>query len=100
MILRLLNGLCPGWQAEYRFHPTRRWRFDFAHTGLKIAVEIEGAVWVHGRHTRGKGFLGDMEKYNQAQILGWKVLRYEPRQISELRQDIKQILKKKDLSNV
>jgi len=46
-----------------------------------IAVEIEGAIWTQGRHTRGKGFLQDMEKYNEATRLGWKVFRFTPNQV-------------------
>tara|TARA_R110000824_G_scaffold43665_1_gene127440 strand:- start:923 stop:1135 length:213 start_codon:yes stop_codon:yes gene_type:complete len=42
----------------------------------KVAVEIEGAIWVQGRHTRGSGFVKDMEKYNEATFYGWKVLRF------------------------
>ena len=29
------------WVAEYRFHETRRWLFDFAYVTRKIAVEQE-----------------------------------------------------------
>jgi len=63
---------------EYKFCPDRRWRFDYAWVKQKIAVEQEGGVWCGGRHNRGKGFLNDMEKYNSATIMGWKVLRYPP----------------------
>lgn len=62
-------------EAEYRFHPTRKWKFDWAFPAYKVAVEIEGAVWTQGRHTRGVGFVKDIEKYNEATILGWRVLR-------------------------
>lgn len=64
--------------AEHRFHDTRRWRFDFALPTFKIAIEVEGGVWTAGRHTRPRGFLGDMEKYNAAAALGWRVLRATP----------------------
>jgi very-short-patch-repair endonuclease len=77
-------------QEEYRFHPYRRWRFDIAVPDLMVAVEIEGGIWSGGRHTRGKGYQGDMEKYNAAQMLGWKVLRYTPDQVSVCLQDLKQ----------
>lgn len=63
---------------ELRFHPVRRWRFDYAIPEHKIAVEVEGGVWTQGRHTRPKGFLDDMEKYNEATSLGWRVLRVTP----------------------
>lgn len=64
---------------EHRFHPVRRWRFDFAWPLQKIAVEVEGGVWTRGRHTRPSGFVRDMEKYNTAAALGWRVLRVEPK---------------------
>lgn len=70
--------LSPTWQAEVRFHPTRRWRFDFADPETMMALEIEGGVWTGGRHTRGKGFLRDIEKYNTATSLGWRIFRTTP----------------------
>lgn len=63
---------------EHKFHPTRRWRFDYAIPAHKIAVEVEGGVWTGGRHTSPKGFLNDMEKYNTATVMGWRVLRTIP----------------------
>jgi len=65
-----------GFEREYRFHPKRKWRFDFADVENKIAIECEGGIYSGGRHTRGKGYEGDCEKYNQATIMGWKILRY------------------------
>ena len=55
---------------EFKFHTERRWRFDYAIPQYKIALEVEGGVWTQGRHTRPQGFLGDMEKYNNAALLG------------------------------
>jgi len=68
-------------EAEVRFHPTRRWRFDYAWKGKKVAVELEGGVWQYGRHNRAASYIKDMEKYNAAAELGWKVLRYTPQNI-------------------
>jgi hypothetical protein len=75
---------------EVQFHDTRKWRFDFllfrfverieggALFGepLKVAVEIEGAIWSRGRHTRGKGYQADLDKYNHATMMGYRVLRF------------------------
>lgn len=63
---------------EHRFHPVRKWRFDYAIPEHKIALEVEGGVWTDGRHVRAEGFLGDMEKYNTATLMGWRVLRTTP----------------------
>lgn len=51
------------------------WRFDMAWPNLMLAVEIEGGAWVGGRHTRGKGFLEDLRKYDAAQRLNWTIYR-------------------------
>lgn len=64
--------------AEHRFAPPRRWRFDYAWPESKVALEVEGGAFSGGRHTRGAGFLKDMEKYNAATLAGWKVLRVTP----------------------
>ena len=66
---------------EYKFHPERRWRFDYAIPEYKIALEVEGGVWTQGRHTRPQGFLGDVEKYNQATLMGWRVFRTTPTEL-------------------
>jgi len=70
-----------GYIQEYRFHPKRLWRFDFAWPEWKIYLEIEGGVYTKGRHLRPKGFLSDMEKYNAATILGWRMLRATPKDL-------------------
>ena len=61
----------------------RRWRFDFAWPAQRVAAECEGATWKggKGRHTSGAGFAGDCEKYSEAAILGWRVLRFTREQI-------------------
>lgn len=84
--LRLLAELAPELPAPVREHRfalepggalprPRQWRFDFAWPDVLVAVEVEGAVFTGGRHTRGVGFTADCEKYNAAVVLGWAVLR-------------------------
>jgi very-short-patch-repair endonuclease len=63
-------------EREYPFCPGRKWRADFAFISERVLVEIEGGTWSLGRHTRGSGFEADLEKYNTAAILGWRVLRF------------------------
>ena len=65
-------------EKEFKFHPVRKWRFDYAFPEHKIALEVEGGVWTGGRHTSSVGFLNDMEKYNTATLMGWRVFRTTP----------------------
>jgi hypothetical protein len=70
---------------EFRFAPPRRWRFDWVFLspdGGGVALEIEGGVWTKGRHTRPAGFIKDIEKYNAAAILGYRVIRSTPAEFS------------------
>jgi len=76
-----LRVLKISFEQEYKFHPKRKWRADFHITGTKILIEVEGGVWSGGRHTRGKGYIADMEKYNSAQELGYSVYRYSTEQV-------------------
>jgi hypothetical protein len=72
-------------ESEYRFAPPRRWRFDYCWRidGLKVALEIDGAVYSGGRHTRGSGFIKDQEKTNVAALLGWFVIRCVPADVKD-----------------
>lgn len=67
---------------EVTFHPSRKWRFDWLFPG-KIAVEVQGGVWVRGRHARGQGIVHDHEKLNVAQCMGYIVLQFTPGQIAD-----------------
>lgn len=76
---------------EFKFHETRRWRFDYAMPDLKIAIEIDGGVWVNGRHNRSAGFLGDLDKFNAAASLGWVVLKFTPQ--NQLKNDSMKLIR-------
>lgn len=100
----------PACESEYRFEPSRRWRFDHAWPLWKVAIEVEGGTYgrllaiergtearggkwipikagtrirVGGRHQSGPGYEADAEKYNRAAVLGWCVLRFTTRQVRD-----------------
>lgn len=79
-------------EREYRFCPSRFWRFDFAWVDKKVAVEISGGIWTRGKHNRGKGMLNDMEKVNAAVTMGWKVLTYAGDNMGNAIKDLKGLL--------
>lgn len=66
---------------EHRFHPTRKWRFDWSWPEHRIALEVEGGLWIQGRHNRAPGMIKDFEKYNAAAALGWRVLKCTPQKL-------------------
>ena len=74
-------------KREFRFHPDRKWRFDLAWEDQKVAVEIEGVFyrgWRKSRHQTGVGMERDLEKYNAATALGWRLYRFSPKQAKQL----------------
>ena len=71
-------------KPEHSFFLGRKWRIDFAIVDMEIGIEIEGGVWTCGAHTRGKGFIEDMEKYNAAATLGWVILRFTPQDLNKI----------------
>jgi hypothetical protein len=79
-------------KTEHRFHPDRKWRFDFAIPELKIAIEYEGLMSEKSRHTTIKGFTGDTEKYNEAAVQRWKVMRYTALNYKTILADLNKIL--------
>ena len=76
-----LRALQIEFEQEFKFHPSRKWRADFHLKGKKILVEVEGGIWSNGRHTRGKGYLGDLDKYNAATMMGYQVIRFSTEQV-------------------
>ena len=75
-VWRALDG--PDLELQHKFHPVRKWHFDFAHPATKTAVEIQGGIYRKGRHVRGNGYEGDREKVNTATLDGWAVFELTP----------------------
>lgn len=82
-------------ETEYQFAKPRKFAFDFGWPVFKLALEIEGGVYGSGKpcpvckrpaprgHSSFTGIMRDMEKYNLAARLGWRVIRFTPKQIEE-----------------
>ena len=83
----------PDPEAEHKFLDNRRFKFDYAYPEVKLAIEVEGGVWIKGRHNRASGYIKDMEKYNLANENLWHILRYTPQQLvlSETLRQIKHL---------
>ena len=67
-------------EAEFRFKPDRRWKFDLADTHNKIGFEADGGKFTGG-HRRGEALEDDYERQNTAIMEGWRLLRFTNDQI-------------------
>ena len=77
---------------QWRFHPHRAWRADFAWPGHGLAgviVEVEGGTWIStsrghsAGHAHPERFEGDCAKYNEASLAGITVIRVTPAMIRD-----------------
>ena len=60
----------PPWEREYVFRPDRDFKMDFAWPEHKIFLEFEG-----GGHQNWNRYHSDVEKYNEAALDGWRLVR-------------------------
>ena len=80
-------------EEEFAFHPTRKWRADFYLNGRldeewsypPLLIEVEGGIGQAGRsrHSSYDGFKKDCEKYAEAAILGYRVIRSTTEQVED-----------------
>lgn len=84
-------------QREFRFCRDRKFRFDFAWPILRIAAEVQGGLWMIGRHNRPAAMDAEYEKLNLATLCGWRVFLFTPRMIhsGEAVDLLKQVIYKK-----
>lgn len=91
---RTLDLLPNGIVTEYPFAKMggskRRYRFDLAIPGLKVALEIHGGAYITrsdggtgGAHHSIEGRARDMAKGNLAAVMGWIVIEVSPKEVSD-----------------
>jgi len=73
-------GLPPP-EREFRFDSKRRWRLDFAWPEQRMAVEVDGGMWIRGAHNRPLRIAADHEKRNHLTLAGWRVLVFTGDQV-------------------
>lgn len=81
---------------EHKFHPVRKWRFDFAVPSLKIGVEYEGLMSEKSGHTTLAGYTKDTEKYNEAAAEGWRVIRFTVKNYKTVISELEKLINGKE----
>lgn len=76
-----LSTLPEKFEKEYRFSSLRNWKIDYYFKLSRLAVEIEGGIWIQGRHNRASGFIKEMEKYNTMAKYRMYLMRFTPDQV-------------------
>lgn len=66
---------------EHVFHNSRKWRFDYCWIDQMVVLEVEGGIFIRGRHSRGAGMKEDMDKYNEAAVLGYRIVKVVPTEL-------------------
>lgn len=99
-VLKILKSVCIGWLQELRFDSVRKFKFDYGHWRLKIAVEMEGGIYTGTGHTKTGTYLKDMQKYNMAQLRGWIILRYAYGQENNIKGDILKAIERRKKEGV
>ena len=93
MVVAVCKSLgIPAPEPEYEFAADigRKWRMDYAWptkdngylTGGGVFLEIQGGLFMTGRHNQGAAMLKEYEKLNTAAIRGYRCIMCSPRQFS------------------
>jgi len=91
----VLIALKLNYKKEFKFHDTRKFRFDYCLPEQKIAIEYEGIFGGTGDkngHTGVTHYKKDVVKYNLATLCGWRILRYTADNYMNVASDIEKLL--------
>lgn len=68
-------------EREVMLIPERKFRTDVL-VG-RLAIEVDGATWIGGRHARGYGIQADCEKQNLLVCLGYRPMRFTRKMVQD-----------------
>lgn len=69
-------------EKEVQVIKGRRWRWDRCHRASRVLIEVQGATFANGAHSRGTGYAKDREKNVSAAEQGWLVYELTAKQIT------------------
>ena len=65
------------YEKKFQFKSTKHWRFDFHLIEHRILVEISGGPWSGGRGGKLANKAWSLDRYNDAEAMGFTVVRIE-----------------------
>lgn len=81
LLRKLRRAGLPEGTAQVRGIPGRQFKFDRGWTDRKVAVNVQGAIYVRGGHSTGTGIERDCEVACLATLAGWTYLPVTEKQI-------------------
>lgn len=75
------EGLKP--EVQYKYVPGRKFEADFCFVTEKLIVEVDGGIYSRRAHGSISGIIADMKRTNYAAMNGWRVMRYQPAEITK-----------------
>ncbi|EQB3085742.1 hypothetical protein ACYIS3_001398 [Acinetobacter baumannii] len=73
-----LDNLEIKYEKKFQFKSTKHWRFDFHLIEHRILVEIAGGPWSGGRGGKLANKAWSLDRYDQAEEMGYKIERFHP----------------------
>ncbi|SSQ21424.1 Uncharacterised protein [Acinetobacter baumannii] len=73
-----LDNLEIKYEKKFQFKSTKHWRFDFHLIEHRILVEIAGGPWSGGRGGKLANKAWSLDRYDQAEGMGYKIERFHP----------------------
>lgn len=70
-------------ERHVKLIPGRQFEHDFVWRKQKIAVEVQGGIWIQSGHSTGQGILRDCEKLNLVVLQGYKPLLVTKQMIAD-----------------
>lgn len=74
LLVRIERAGLPLGEGQSRIIPGRGFAFDRVWKGRRVAVEVQGGLYINGAHSRGSGVERDCLKNSLAAAHGWRVL--------------------------
>ncbi len=81
--MAVMAGLLPAYERQFEFAKpiNKRWKADFAFVDQMLLIEVDGGIWVNGKHVRSGSADNERIRQNAATCLGYAVLRFTPKML-------------------